>query len=366
MKNILVISDPPAAPGYLPRLRYLCDFLVRQGYGVTLLTEQYEPLAFAHTYPILTIPMYSGSLIDWTIKTAWTLLTDWHNRVFAKRSLQAEEIKQQTFDVVLCTAFSDFPLGAAAHIARRLQVPLICDIRDLDEQVDGSHYQYRHQQWWTRPLRNLYRAIHIRRRNRVLRMAQAVTTVSPWHATFIRQYNKNVQVVYNGYDSQQFYPEKQKSERFTIRYIGSLHEWQKPGLEKVKQSIAELGIPIDLDIHTPQHHPLKHTELGNMIRKSSMMLVLTSEQTHGMLTTKFYEALGCQRPILCVPSDQGDLAELIRYTNAGIATNDTEVIKRFILEKYQEWASCGYTTQAVRHAEEFTRETQSAHFLPLL
>ena len=96
------------------------------------------------------------------------------------------------------------------------------------------------------------------------------------------------------------------------------------------------------------------------------MLVLTSEHTHGMLTTKFYEALGCQRPILCVPSDRGDLAELIRYTNAGIATDDTEEIKRFILEKYQEWTSCGYTSQAVRHAEEFTREAQSAQFLALL
>lgn len=366
MKNILVISDPPAAPGYLPRLRYLCDFLVRQGYGVTLLTEQYEPLEFTHTYPILTIPMYSGSLIDWAVKTAWTLLTDWHNRAFAKKSLQTAEIRLQTFDAVLCTAFSDFPLGAAARIAHRLNLPLICDIRDLAEQVDDSHYQYRHQQWWTRPLRKLYRAIHIRRRNRVLRMAQAITTVSPWHAAFIRQYNPNVQVVYNGYDPQQFYPQKQPSEQFTIRYIGSLHEWQKPGLEKVKQAITELNIPIELDIHTPQHHPIPHTELGDAIRTSSIMLVLTSEHTHGMLTTKFYEALGCQRPILCVPSDRGDLAELIRYTNAGIATNDTEEIRQFIREKYHEWTSCGYTTQAIRHAEEFTRETQSAQFMHLL
>jgi hypothetical protein len=38
--HILVVSDPPAAPGYLPRLRYMCDYLVRREFGVTLLTEE--------------------------------------------------------------------------------------------------------------------------------------------------------------------------------------------------------------------------------------------------------------------------------------------------------------------------------------
>ena len=58
--HILVVSDPPVAPGYLPRLRYLCDYLDRKGYAVTLLTETLEPLPFAHNYPIETIRMYSA------------------------------------------------------------------------------------------------------------------------------------------------------------------------------------------------------------------------------------------------------------------------------------------------------------------
>ena len=89
-KNILVLSDPPAAPGYLPRVRYLCDYLVRQGHQVTLLTEQYGTMDFVHSYPIVTIPMYSGGTIDWLMKTVWTLLTDWHNRAFAKKYLSGE------------------------------------------------------------------------------------------------------------------------------------------------------------------------------------------------------------------------------------------------------------------------------------
>ena len=191
MKKLLVVSDPPVAPGYLPRLRSLCDYLVQRGYEVTVLTEEAGAMHFVHPYPIQTIPMFTGGRLDWFVKTVWTLLTDWHNRAFARKALSTFNFQLSTFDAVFCTAFSDFPLGAALRIARALHLPLICDIRDLDEQVDDSRYQYRHQSRWLMPFRSLYRAIHIRRRNRVLRAATAVTTVSPWHADFIRRFNAN-------------------------------------------------------------------------------------------------------------------------------------------------------------------------------
>ena len=337
-------------------MRFICDYLVRQGHLVSLLTEQYQPLTFDHSYPIITIPIYTGGLFDWLFKTIWTLLTDWHNKAFARKSLQLSAIRNQPFDAVLCSAFSDFPLGAALQIARALQVPLLCDIRDLDEQVDNSRYQYKHQSAWLMPFRRLYRAIHIRRRNKVLRAAQAITTVSDWHADFIRTFNSNVQVVYNGFDDRQFYPKDIRTNEFKITYIGSLFEWQKPALEQVQHIADELQIP--LEMHTPQHHPITHEALGDAIRQSSIMLVLTGEHTHGMLTTKFYEALGCEKPVLCVPSDKGSLANLIAYTNAGIATDDTEAIKTFLREKYKEWQQNGFTRQAVQHRDEFRKEKQ--------
>lgn len=361
MKKLLVVSDPPAAPGYLPRVRFLCEYLVQKGVDVTLLTEEYGDMAFAHSYPIETIRMYNGSTFDWFIKTVWTLLTDWHNRAFARKALYTIHHTPYTFDAVLCSAFSDFPLGAAQRIAKALNVPLYCDIRDLDEQVEDSTYQYHHRTWWTMPFRRLYRAIHIRRRNNVLRAAKAITTVSPWHAQFIQTLTGNrspVTVIYNGYDAAQFYPQDIPAKQFIISYIGSLFEWQQAGLNKVRQAIDELGLPILLDIHTPTHNPLAHNTLGDAIRRSSILLVLTSERTHGMLTTKFYEALGCEKPVLCVPSDKGSLAELIAYTNAGIATDDIETIKTFIRAHFEEWQQKGCTRQATQHRETFAREAQ--------
>ena len=208
------------------------------------------------------------------------------------------------------------------------------------------------------PFRRLYRTIHIRRRNKVLRAADAVTTVSPWHAEFIKQYNSNTHIVYNGFDEKQFYPKNIQTNTFTITYIGSLFEWQNNGLHKVQQAITNIKLPIILDIHTPQSNPVPFDQLGDTIRQSSIMLVLTSPNTHGMLTTKFYEALGCEKPILCVPSDNGALAELIEYTNAGISTNDIKQIQAFIQEKYDEWQRNGFTHQVTSHREKFSRETQ--------
>lgn len=356
MQRLLIVSDPPAKPGYLPRLRYLCDYLVRKGYDVTLLTEAYQELPFAHTYPIEQIKMYNGSAFDWFIKTVWTLITDWHNRVFAQRALAKMEGR---YDVVVCTAFSDFPLGAAQRIAKAWRVPLVCDIRDLDEQVDDSTYQYKHQNKWLMPFRRLYRAVHIRRRNRVLRSADAVTTVSQWHADFIKPLNSNVHVVYNGYDPTVFYPQDTPTDTFRVSYIGSLSAWQRPALEKI-QAVTEV------DLHTPTQAPVSFEMMGEAIRQSSVMVVLTDTHTHGMLTTKFYEALGCEKPILCVPSDEGELAQMIAYTHAGIATNDTEKIQAFIEEQYKVWKSQGHTRQQTLHREQFSRETQCEQFEQIL
>jgi hypothetical protein len=72
--------------------------------------------------------------------------------------------------------------------------------------------------------------------------------------------------------------------------------------------------------------------------------------------------LGCEKPVLCTPSDNGLLAQTIRDTHAGLASSDIEEIKAFILDKYHEWKATGYTHQAVRNKESFSREKQAEQF----
>lgn len=357
--RLLIVSDPPIAPGYLPRLRYMCQYLHEQGYDVHLFTEEREPLCFEHTYPITTIPTYTGNTIDWLVKAIWSLITNWHEQHFAKAV--EEQIQNKHYDGILCTTFSTFPLGAAVQIAQNRHIPLIADIRDLDEQVEHSTYQYAHQQWWLKPFRVLYRAIQLRRRNKAIRQANIITTVSPWHVEFIKQYNPHVHLIYNGFDPKQFYFQAVSSDVFRITYIGSMFEHYD--LSPLYQAVKELQLEhVVVDIHTPKQQPIAHTELGDTIRKSSIMLVLTNKKTHGMMTTKFFEALGCEKPILCIPSDKGCLAQAMVETNAGLASDNIEEIKQFILDKYNEWKQNGFTHQPVRNIEQFNRENQAKQF----
>lgn len=356
--RILIVADPYGAPSYAPRLRFLCQYLVERGHTIEVYTEQFQKYDFPHNYPIVEKPLSHHHTWQWAIQSLWSLLTDWRNRKFAQ--WLNEQVKRKDYDLVFCTTFSTFPLRAAQTISSIKKLPLIVDIRDLDEQIAGAQYQS-HRQWWAKPFSKWYQAINIQRRNRVLRQAHAITTISPWHVAFIRQLNPNVHLIYNGYDPAQFYAQDIVTDKFLIAYIGKIYEFQN--MQLLEQILQELQLPnTEINLHTPQHHPISIAKVGDEIRRSSISLVLTNPNAKGMMTTKFFEALGCEKPVLCIPSDNGLLAQTINATNAGLASSNSDEIKTFILEKYHEWQQNGFTHQAVTNKEQFSREKQAQQF----
>lgn len=354
--RILILADPYTRPSFAPRLRYLCQYLRQHGHTIEVFTEQWDTIPFEHDYPIHEIPLMKGGW--WALKSVMNLLFDWKSRVFTHRVRKA--IADKTFDLVFCTTFSTFPLETAQIIARERNLPFIADLRDLDEQVPGAQYQY-HRDWWTLPFRRLYRNIGIRRRNRAIQHAIYLTTVSPWHCEFLRQQHTDVHLIYNGFSPEQFFRKDVPAPEFLISYIGRIYEFQD--LSLVEQCIQELNLAhMRLNLHTPQHSPLALDEVADEIHRSSVMLVLTNAQAKGMMTTKFYEALGCEKPILCIPDDHGVLSEAIRRHHAGLASDDKEAIKAFITACYQQWSEQGFTHQPVTDKELFNRKKQAEQF----
>ena len=355
-RRVLILSDPFTPPAYTPRLRFLCEYLAQAGWEIDLYTEQYESIPFAHTYPIHEVKVYrTRSLAEWILKSIWSLLTDWRNRYFSRKVKKA--IEGKNYDLVLCCTFSTFPLRAAWDIANERNIPLHVDLRDLDEQVPGAQYQH-HRQWWVRPFREWYRAANIRRRNSILRRATSISSVSPWHTEYISSIlHRTPSTIYNGFDAKQFYWSEIKSDTFLISYIGKLYDFQD--IRPIEDAVQELNLP-DLRLQIIQGG-IPTDEVGDLIRQSSIMIVLTNKEAKGMMTTKFYEALGCEKPVLCYPDDEGVLSAAIKATNAGIATDDKEAVKAFILDKYAEWKANGFTHQAVNQAEQkrFSRQYQT-------
>jgi len=390
--SILIVADAFGKPSYAPRLRSICDHLVQQGWKVEVYTERFITLDFQHAYPIYECDLYRNRTWDWAIKTAYSLLTDWKNRAFSKWLIEATRDKH--YDLVFCTTFSTFPLRAALDVAKAKHIPLHVDLRDIDEQAPNSQYQA-HRQWWALPFRKWYRNINIRRRNQIVRQANSVTTVSPWHVNFIKALNANTTLIYNGYNENLFLPCDKKSEIFTILYTGRIYEsaLQDPTLfiqavstlpalehfsiewytnENGRQVIQHLAAHFNCEHLMRYHNYISTEQIPNLLHQCSIALVLSHKATengpHGIMTTKFFEALGVEKPVLCVPSDEECLDAVIKETNAGIAATSAEEVQSFILSKYAEWKANGFTHQPVNPDQKrlFSRQYQAQQFEELL
>ena len=385
--RILVLADGFGKPSYNPRLRSLCDYLYAAGYQITVVVERIEDLPFAHAYAIHEVRLYTGSKTDWALKNIRALLTDWKNRRFS--TIVERQFGNMAFDIVLCTTFHTFPLRAAIDFGKRHGIPVITDIRDLAEQAPGNQVNYlAHQSKRLRWLVAPYQRVNICRRNKQLTQADCVTTVSPWHVEFIKRINLNTQLIYNGYDANVYTPEDVPTNEFVISYCGKFFGEPIQDAKPLFEALAALKhIPYRLIIHSnPEGQRLlthmaseygvraevngyiPQSEVLKLYRRSSIVLVLTNrasaQNVHGMMTTKFYEALGVEKPVLCVRSDEECLAQVIRQTNAGIAATTAKEVRAFIKDKYREWQDKGFTRQAVQaeQKQQFTRQQQATQF----
>lgn len=390
--SILVVADAFGKPAYTPRLRYLCYYLVKQGWQVDVYTEQLEPLTFQHDYSITEIPIYRNRTWDWFIKSIGAVLFDWKSRYFAKQ-VEARTAGKR-YDIVFACTFLPTPLRAALKIAQAQHIPLHIDLRDIDEQTATNQYRA-HSRWHSRMLHQWYRTINICRRNAILQQTSSVSSVSPWHVRHLSQWNKHITLIYNGFDEQAFQPLDTSSKQFVITYTGRIYDAALqdpvPFFEALRQMRIEGHLPHELVVkwytdenssqrmmkwaqhtHTTdlmQVHPfVPTTEIPSLLHESSLVLVVSKKANengpHGIMTTKFFEALGVEKPVLCVPSDEECLAQVIEQTNAGIAATTVEEIQTFILDKYAEWKANGFTRQAVNQEQKklFTRQYQAQQF----
>jgi glycosyltransferase involved in cell wall biosynthesis len=384
IKKILIITDAVTKPLYTPRVRNLYHHFSQKGIEVEWLTEQHEEIPSNFNLKLHQIPFYKhkGLLgkIEWTIKNILNLLFDYKNNYFTEKILTLTQNKQ--YDLVFCSTFHTFGLKSALKVSQKQNIPLHIDLRDIVEQCDTN--EYNNSKIALGLISKLYRNINISRRNQVLKQADSITTVSPWHADFIKQFNPNTHLIYNGYDSNLFIPQHTKSEFFDIIYTG---KWYSPTLQDptlLFKALAEINNPqirliwyTNADVHSQisklaQQHNLTtpliinnyvpNNEIPNLLNQSSIILVLTNKGNRGIMTTKFFEAIGVEKPILCVRSDEGCLAQTIQETNAGLAATNVTEVKEFILFHYNQWQKQGYTHTEIKNKEQFSRQNQAIQF----
>ncbi|HOG36914.1 MAG TPA: glycosyltransferase [Paludibacteraceae bacterium] len=401
MKRILIICDPFTPPLYAPRIRFLSKHLKKLGWQPLVVTEKVPRNDFqTDDFELVEIPYYqeNKSRFEWIWKQFANLFFDYKECYF-RREVE-RRISVSDSDVILCSTFNLFPLLTANYLAQKYHKPLVADLRDIAEQwTDYSYFEHTiRPQWLHRCLASWITKKNIRKRNAVLKCANAVISVSPWHVQFLKRINPNTSLIFNGYD-EKFVPLDTPNDLFEITYTGKLYdlalrnpylllralsELLNDGLIDAKcvrlnwyidqtsfEMMRQLTRQYGLESITRISGYVPSNDVVALLQRSSVVVVLTNKATekgpHGIMTTKFFEALGVEKPVLCVRSDEECLAEVIKQTNAGLAATTVEQVKQFILEKQAEWQKNGFTRQNVNLAEKakFSRQTQAKQFVQI-
>jgi len=181
--------------------------------------------------------------------------------------------------------------------------------------------------------------------------AQIITSVSPYYvqkiATFV---DKPGETILNGFEVNDKHVVTPSTDQFVITYNGSLYPTQpiEPILDAIHKLIKEGFTEIELRFpglafNTEQFERVKkatqafsnHVFITKRIpkkevlaiqRKSDLLVMISHSNTKGIPSSKLYEYVGLQKPILLYPNDQDIIEETLLDTGLGIiCTTETDI-----------------------------------------
>ncbi len=274
----------------------------------------------------------------------------------------------------------------ALGLKKKFDIPWIADFRDPWTKID-FYEKLRLTRWADKKHHNLER--------KVLRKADHVVTVSPGCAADLETITgKHVEIIYNGYDPEDFNFEKPKLDKlFTITHFGSFNRDRNPHFlwkalgelarnnirfkellriqligqtdVSVINSIKENNLFANLDLI--DHMP--HKEGLIKISKSQILLlpINNAPSAKGILTGKMFEYLAVQRPILAIGPTDADFAKIIRETQSGISVgfDDLQEMKK-ILSDYFDLFLQNKLQFKSGSIERFSRKKLANRFIQLL
>ena len=412
-KSVLILCDmfPPA---FGPRMGYLCKYLKNNGWNPAVIAEDVEEETFSFLAKQLQQLKIDVTFIRYYRKKGWTGKVEWgwtflrdtlfnykDKRIYREALRKSEH---HHFNLILCSTYRTFPMQAARRLSRKTGLPLIVDLRDIIEQYTGHEFI-------TRPLPKLFgldkfiafifKKRNLSIRNRILREAAYVTTVSPWHVSVLSVFNKNTKLIYNGYDPDIFYPRYKKNDIFIITYTGRIHSTAMRNPDLLFQAVQRLANNHIIDIDKFRIRWYVDEKSGQIIKKeaenysgislfmdyygyipaskipealhdSEILLLLTNKSDangpKGVMTTKLFESLAVGKPILCVRGDEGCIEEVINRTCAGLSAHTADEVYDFIKSHYLRWESgLPYEDNSDRNEiEKFSREAQAQQFMTVI
>jgi len=400
-KRVLLICDafPPA---FAPRMGFLAKYLKEEEWDVKVITRDLSLSNSKMDFNYLNadisvdrVPFQHGKITPKTLckKILSFLGITWYK---SERDLFLacnQYLDENKCDIIIASTWNNHILRTAYNIAKKYSIPCIIDLRDIPEQFPATFVKIVY-----RNIRNLFQ-----RRNKYLKSADAITTVSEWHKNFLSKLNPNAYLIYNGYDPDIFHRTKEAvTEQFAITYAGTILSNVKCGrtpslLFDVAEQLFKDNIiqpeKFVIRFYTDQKTinwisdstakrsvgqfvkcfnfvPAK--EVPQILSSSSLLLLLADKESangpKGIMTTKVFEYLAIGRNIICVKSDEAALEKLIRESNGGIAVRNFEELYSYLKDKYLEWLQSGYLKSHVNEefVKQFSRKNQCIGFIKVM
>ena len=404
MEKILIICDsfPPA---FAPRMGYLCKYLPVYGWEPVIITE-YHPECFydelAKNKNVIYINYYqSKNKFIQKIKYIFVFFADFlfDYKDFVIRKTAQKQIKKHNISLILSSVYRVFPLKAAYKLSKQNKLPIVMDLRDIIEQFPNNEHISKKLSRF-KCLNNIFSALItwkiLRQRNKVIQKAGYITTVSEFHVKTLKKYNEHVSLIYNGYDPELFFSEIKHCQTFNIVYPGRIMsiEMQDPTLlfeaisnlskkglftnqlcrvqfytdDKTKIIVEKLAKKYRIEKFIDCFDRINSSLIPDVLHDASILLLLTNKQgVRGIMTTKYFEYLAVEKPILCIRNDEDCLEKSIKETQSGIAADNVEQVENFISEQYAEWKQNGYTHQKINRqvVQQFSRKEQAKQFVSI-
>ncbi|MEE2677768.1 MAG: glycosyltransferase [Myxococcota bacterium] len=217
--------------------------------------------------------------------------------------------------------------------------------------------------------RRLYKPIA----RRLVASAEHVVNVTPtWSASDRELFGRPATCIPNGFDPAE-YPAQEPDPIFTLSYTGNLVPEQPVelalaawadfvaglpdgernrvrfvyrglSLERVRRAAGNLpsGATLDLAERVTRDETLR------LMQRSQLLLLFSAHDSRpgsylqrGLYPGKVFEYFGAQRPILCVPGDDGQLDALLAETRTGTIRSSREEITAFLAERFATWKRDG-------------------------
>ncbi len=264
-------------------------------------------------------------------------------------------LKNNPVDIVVSTGPPHSMHLIALGLKKKLGIKWLADFRDPWTQIDFYHYLMLSKRADTK---------HKRLEKTVLTNADIISTVSKHCAQELEKIaNKEVKIVTNGYDPEDFRKTQQFDYRsFSITHLGSMNNdrnpealWialrnllkETPGLENFLK-IKLIGKTDFSVIHDIEKYDLlnfleniqylPHNEAISLASNSAILLLPINNTPNimGIMTGKIFEYLALKRPILLIGNNAGDAAKTIEETKSGksFGYEETHQIQSYLEEQF--------------------------------